>query len=248
MNCFDHFALGKLHAPYLGEGVQLVPLNGQNRLEVQHRRQRGRGGRDPAALFQVLHGIHGDVDAGIIGVLFQKVPDLSRVIPLLDQTKGADDRLLLGDGDAVIIHHLHPAVVVLREQSGALTGAAQAAGHGNIHDLIIALCQNSVPQLHELPRRRLGGGDIPVLPQGVIQLLRRDVKPLVVDGFLQIDGHGQDINAQLFALHGGNSAVGIRCDCDFHSAIVPFFLRWGSHQPLRIFMNSSPVMVSFSYR
>ena len=105
MNCFDHFALGKLHAPYLGEGVQLVPLNGQNRLEVQHRRQRGRGGRDPAALFQVLHGIHGDVDAGIIGVLFQEVPDLSRVIPLLHQTKGADDRLLLGDGDAVIIHH-----------------------------------------------------------------------------------------------------------------------------------------------
>lgn len=116
--------------PGFGVGVQLIPLDGQHRLEVQHRGKGGRRRGDPAALFQVFHGVHRDVDAGIVGTLLQPGFDLPGVPAFPGQLPGTDHRRRLGQGDAVVIHHLDPAFVLLCQLDGRAAGIAQPLDMG----------------------------------------------------------------------------------------------------------------------
>lgn len=73
---FHHLLFRLLHPPGLGVGIQFIPLDGQHRFQVQHRGKGCRCRGDAAALFQILHGIHRDIDAGIVGPFFQPGFDL----------------------------------------------------------------------------------------------------------------------------------------------------------------------------
>ena len=60
-----HSPEGGLHAPDLGEGIQLFSLNLQNRLNPQKRPQgRGRRGDSPA-FFQIFQSVHRDINDAV---------------------------------------------------------------------------------------------------------------------------------------------------------------------------------------
>ena len=202
--------------------IQLVSLDGQHGLEIQYS-GKGRCGRcDPAALFQILHGVHRDINTGVIGPLFQEVLDLPGTHPLLRQLPGASCGCLLGDGDAVVVHHLAPSLVLQGKLNGIMAGIAEPAGHGDIDDLIISVLKNALPKLQKLPRRRLGRGNILMQAHGLVKLRAGDVRPLQIHPVIYDHGHRQKIDPLLVCLLLRHAAVCISCDSHFLHWIAAF--------------------------
>ena len=204
----QHGLLGGLPAPGLGKGVQLLALDAQHRLEVEHRADGG-GSRGAAApLFQILEGVHGNIDVRVKLGLFQQRLDLRGAPARGGQGLGVQRRLPQGDGDALVVDHLYPSAVVLGQHHRRLAGAAQAAGHGDVNQLVIVL-QNPVPQLQHVAGGGLGGLNVGPLLQTLVKLLltQGDVlqKELVVD----VKGHGHHKDTQLPALGLGYAAVAV---------------------------------------
>ena len=178
--------LAPLGPPDLGKGVQLLPPDGQQGLDVQHRAHGRHRRGDPAAPLEVLQGVHADVD-------------------------------LLGHGDLVVVRHLHPAAIALRQDQRRLAGAAQAAGHGDVDQLVPPLRQQAVPDAGEILRRGLGCGDAPPLPQVLIELLRAQIHALIVDLVVNDDRHGNHPHAPLGSLLLGDAAVAVGDNRRFHA-------------------------------
>ena len=78
----QHGVAGGGHAPALLIGVQLAALDLQHRLQVEEGAHGGPRRRHPAALFQVLQGVDGDVDAALRRPVLQDPVDLLRALPL----------------------------------------------------------------------------------------------------------------------------------------------------------------------
>ena len=84
------------------------------------------------------------------------------VQPVADQLQSVQHRLALGDGDALVVHHKDLVPVVRGQHHGGLAGVGEAAGHGDVDDLVIAV-QQLVPQSGHVPGGGLGGGDVGIL-------------------------------------------------------------------------------------
>lgn len=94
----------------------------------------------------------------------------------------------------MVVDHEHPALIVLRQGGGCGAGGGQAAGHGDIDQLIV-VGQHTVPQRGHVVRGGLGGGDGLPPVQGLEELVGRQVHVLIIDGAVDDDGHGQNKNA-----------------------------------------------------
>ena len=140
----DHGFLGVEHSPHLSIGVQLPPLNLEDRLNMEDGGHGGPSGGNPAAFPQVLQGAHRHVDAGGVPLPLQDGFDLLGGLPLVQQGHGVADGPGQGEGDPMVIHHQNPAVVVLGQGLGGFAGTAEAGGHGKMQHPVIGL-QQPVP-------------------------------------------------------------------------------------------------------
>ena len=164
-----HGCLCLLHRSRLGKSIQLLALDLQHRLDPKQGAKRRCRRCDSAALFQIFQRIHGDVNAGIKFRAFQIFPDLRRALSLFGQCFRVQHRLPLGNGNPLVVHHLYFAVKILGQHDGRLAGAAEAAGHGNVHDLVVLL-QQAVPQIHHISHRGLRSGNIRISFQLLIKI------------------------------------------------------------------------------
>ena len=119
-----HGCLGLFHRPRLGKSIQLFSLDLQHRFDPKQGAESCRCRCDPTALFQIFQRIHGDVNAGIKFRTLQIFPDLCRALSPLSQCLRVQHCLPLGDGNPLVVHHLHLAVKILGQHDGRLTGAA----------------------------------------------------------------------------------------------------------------------------
>ena len=206
---FQQQRLASLGPPHLGEGVQLLPLDGQQGLDPQHRPHSRHSRGDPPALAQVLQGVHADIDQRVPAGLLQPRLDLRRPCAGIRQGAGIPHSVLLGYGDLVVIRHLHPPAVIRRQDQRRLAGAAQAAGHGDIHNLVMPLRQDAVPQAGQVVRRGLGGGHAAPLPQVPVELLREQVYALVVNLVVNDNGHRHHLDIHALRFFPGNPAVAV---------------------------------------
>ena len=175
---------------------------------MEHRRHRSACRGHPAAFPQILQGVHRDVDAGRIPLRLQNVPDLRRCLSLGQQHLGVADGLGQRDGDSPVIHHQHPAAVLLGQGFGGVAGAAQPRGHGEVEHRVMGL-QQGVPQGGNLLRGRLGGADLRPRFHPLKERLRGTVLSLQIGLPIHKKGHRDQINAHLLGLFGRNTAVGI---------------------------------------
>ena len=117
----DQLGLGGLGTPYLLIGVQLAGLELKDGLQVQCAAQQSSSGRDPAAFFQIVEGVHHDVDLGVERGLFQALLDLRAGLAPLPQSQRVQHRLALGSGDALVVSHKHPALIgIVAGQAGGI--------------------------------------------------------------------------------------------------------------------------------
>ena len=219
----QHDLLGLPEASGFGEGVQLLSLNLQHRLDVQDGSDGRRGGGDPAALLQILQGVHGDVNAGFQLRFFQKVLDFRAGPALLCKLDGVQNGELLGDGDSLVVDDEDLPVIVLGQHEGSFAGIAQPAGHWDIDNFIIFV-QKPVPQVHHIPRRGLGGGDGAVGLQLFIELLLGQGDVFKIQLVINGERHGNDGNPQLFCQLLRDSAVAVGCDCCFCHGDSPYIV------------------------
>ena len=204
-----------VHAPDLFIGVQLVTLDLEHRLDAQDGGHGRPGGGDSAALLQIFQGVHGDVDAGVVALSFQDIPDLLSGLALGQQGQGVADGLHQGHGDALVVHHQHPAAVLPGQGLGRSAGAAEAGGHGEVENRIVIL-QKAFPQGKDVRRSRLGGGDLHPVRHFFEKEGVGDVLPLIIGLAANEKRHGDQMDAHCLRLAGRNSAVGVRHNGCFH--------------------------------
>ena len=150
----DHNLPPELFTSRLGEGVQLFPLNLENRPDFEHGGNGRRSRCDPSAFFQIFQGVQHDIDGGVEPGLLQKAGDFSRRTAGSGQGEGIQHRLPLGYRNTLIVDHADPAVIILRQGERRRAGAGQAAGHRNMHQLVI-LPQHTVPEGEQIADQRL---------------------------------------------------------------------------------------------
>ena len=216
----QHDLFRALPAPRLGKSVQLRPLDGQNRLDVQHSADSGSGGGDPPTLFQIFQGVHRDVNAGLQPLPHQHVMNGLPVHTGPGHLQSVQDALPLGDGNTLVVHHENPPPVVGGEHQRRLAGGRQSAGHGDIDHLVMTL-QQLLPQIGDVPRRGLGGGDVRVLRQTAVKRLLGEGHVLKKQFFIDVEGHGQHPDAQCLSLRLGDAAVAVSCNRYFFHEKTP---------------------------
>ena len=205
---------GLLHllgGAHLGIGVQLAALhNGEHRLDVQKCADGCCHRCDSAALFQVLQGIHPDVNAVGRRIPVQDIADFLRAKALFCQLLRENALLPLYHGNAPAVRHkdLSLIFVILGQHDGCLGAAGKTGGQRHMHHGIIFL-QQLVPGLHDVLRRGLGGGHITVCLQLFEELLPAQIDTLEIFRAVNPEGHGHHPNAQLPALLLGDAGAGI---------------------------------------
>ena len=127
------------------------------------------------------------------------------------------DRLLLADGDAMVVRHQHAAIEILREQLRALAAAAQRAGHGDVDDLLAGL-QRLLPAGHDVLGRGLGRGDRRAAGQALEEFHIAHVDVFNVVFTVHREGHGHQYDAASIGLRLGHARIGIGDDaCLLHN-------------------------------
>ena len=122
------------------------------------------------------------------------------------------NRLPLGNGNALVVYHKDPVLVVGGQHPRRLAGGGQAAGHGNIDHLVAAL-QHLLPQVGDVPRGGLGGGNVRILRQAAVERLLGQGDVLEEQLLVDIEGHGQHPDAQLLPCGLGDAAVAVGNNC-----------------------------------
>ena len=126
---------------------------------------------------------------------------------------GVEDGLPLRDGDPLVVHDLDSAVVIIRQVLRGCAGAGEAAGHGDVDDLVIFF-QQSVPAIQDISYDRHRGVDLGVLLQVAVKLFLCQcdifVKQLVID----VERHWKHRNSQYLALFLRDPAVAVCEDRD----------------------------------
>ena len=112
----------------------------------------------------------------------------------------------------VVVRHLDPPAVAGGKGGGGLTGAAQAAGHGDVEELIVPLPQDLVPELQEVVRGGLGAGHAPPGLHVPEHFLRREADALIVDLIVDNNRHGHHPDAPLPGLRLGDAAFTVCYD------------------------------------
>ena len=120
--------------------------------------------------------------------------------------------LSLGNGNPLIIYHLNLTLILLRQDHGALTGAGQAAAHGNVHNFI-TLLQQRIPEFHDRLRAGLACPDIRPRRQLIIEFLLGQVNILIECLLVNHKRHGQHMDSQFPSRFLGDTAVAVRNNC-----------------------------------
>ena len=219
-NGLQQLFLAACGAAHLGTGVQQLPLDLQKGLDLQNRANgRGSGGHAtaPAKIFQ---GLHAHIHNGIQPAGLQLPPDLLCPAARLPQGHGVPRGAFLRDGNAVIVHHKHPALVILRQHLRRGAGGRETAGHGDVHQFLV-FGQHLVPKGCHIAGGRLGGGDRLTLRQCAEKLIRQQVDPLVIRLSLNDDRHRQNENVHFLRFCLCNAAVAVCYNGCFH-AFAPY--------------------------
>ena len=126
---------------------------------------------------------------------------------------GIQYRTALGNGYTLVIHHLYFSFIILSKHKRRLAGTAQAAAHRNMYDLIIAF-QKLIPQLQNIFRRWLGGGNGSTGFQPLIKFLLGQANPFKIGFPLYHKRHGKHADTQFLRLLLGDAAVTVRYNCN----------------------------------
>ena len=116
----DHYILALVHGAGLGEGIESLTLDLQDRLNAKECAHSGCGRSDPAALLQIIESVEHDIDTGFILHMLQFFADLRGAHAHLRHFQRVKHGSLLCYRDPLVVDYLDLTVVVIREHSCAL--------------------------------------------------------------------------------------------------------------------------------
>ena len=88
-------------------------------------------------------------------------------------------------------------------------------------NLLISFCEQFVPEIRHILRRRLGGADIRVLRLAFVKFFLSQIDIFLKGFSIDHKRHRKHEDSQFTCLRLGNAAVAVRNNCNFHVVLLP---------------------------